>query len=122
MGSITLEGTTTLAGDNSILSLGNLANLIITGDITNSGTGTNLQFDCGSNVTYNGIAGQDIMATTFDNPYRNLFVTAAGEKSPVGNIFTCGNFTLEYENLPMGAFSLAMKDESKAPSYPDEKR
>ncbi len=99
-GDVTLNSgyTLALAGTTSILDFGINTNLILTGDISNDGDGTNLVFDCGSTVTYNGAANQLVLPTITSNAYGNL-VLANGAKrggnvaNYADNIYVCNDFS-----------------------------
>lgn len=114
-GDVTVGTTSTLAlaGDNSILDFEDNTNLIITGAITNGGTGINLVFACLSTVTYNGAAGQDVLPTISTNSYGNLVLSNGGKdagSAAYGNDFyVCNDFTLNgggnfnlYAAIPAG--------------------
>lgn len=90
--------TLTLAGNTSILDFDNNTDLIITGAIDNNGNGTNLLFACGSTVTYNGAAGQDVLPTISTNKYGNLILSNgakdAGTEAYGNDFYVCNDFTL----------------------------
>ena len=109
------------------LALGNSANaqvsfadgtvLEIAGTFTNAyGAATNLNFACGSTVIYSGAAGQTIVPTVETNPYGNLIATSAN-KTAGGDVYLCGELTLNSANINMGANTLTMLDVSKAANF-----
>ncbi len=110
------------------LALGNSANaqvsfadgtiLEIAGTFTNAyGAATNLNFACGSTVIYsNNVDGQVIVPTVETNPYGNLIATNAN-KTAGGDVYLCGELTLNSGNINMGANTLTMLDVSKAANF-----
>jgi len=108
LGTVTFAGATTI-GSTGVLNLGTGNNLVISSSIANNGDGTNLNFACGSNITYNGGA-QTILPTLNQDGkrYGNLFLSGTGLKTggtaSYGNdINVCGNFSLDGGNLDMVA-------------------
>lgn len=108
LGTVTFAGATTI-GSTGVLNLGTGNNLVISSSITNNGDGNNLNFACGSNITYNG-GVQTILPTLNSDGkrYGNLTLSGTGLKTggtaSYGNdINVCGNFSLDGGNLDMAA-------------------
>ncbi len=92
--------------------------LEIAGTFTNNyAAATNLLFDCGSTVIYSAsAAGQTIVPTVETNPYGNLIATSAN-KNAGGDIYLCGELTLNNADINMGSNTLTMLDVSKAANF-----
>lgn len=119
-GIVTFGPTSTVTLANAgVLNFVDNTSLVISGDITNNGDGTNLIFACESNVIYNGALGQVMLPTLFTNPYGNLLVQGAS-KTPGGDMYLCNDFSLEDNDLTMGNFYIAMKEEEGDATYPDD--
>ncbi len=97
--------TLNLVGTSSVVNLAANTDLVVTGTFTNGGDGTNLDFDCASNVTYNGTSLQSIVPTIASNAYGNLIMSASNKQSGTSsygsNIHLCTNFSLSNGNLDM---------------------
>ncbi|MBX3044545.1 MAG: hypothetical protein KIT33_09930 [Candidatus Kapabacteria bacterium] len=100
------SSTLALAGNTSIVDLDAGEELFITGNFTNGGDGTNIDFECTSVVTYNGTAAnQLILPTITSNPYGILNLSDGSKRGGTAgygnNIEICGNFSLADGNLDM---------------------
>jgi hypothetical protein len=79
--------------------------LEVIGSFTNANPiGDNATFNVSSSVNYSGIAGQLVMGTTEANPYGNLKISAAGEKTVAtgDSLVAAGNFALADANFNLG--------------------
>jgi hypothetical protein len=101
-------GSLSLAATTGILNFASGTDLEITGSISNSGDGTNLDFDCLSTVTYNSaVAGQLVLPTleTSGNSYGNLTLLSAnktgGTTSYGDNVNICTNLSVTGPDLDM---------------------
>ena len=122
---VNTDGPTTIATTGTI-TLGATSIFNISNTITNNGTGTNLAFDCGSFVNYDG-GVQTIMPTVSTNPYGNLSLSGVGAKtggtaSYGSDISICKNFSLAGGNLDMykggvSSGTLIMTDATVDPTY-----
>lgn len=122
---VNTDGPTTIATTGTI-TLGATSIFNISNSITNGGTGTNLAFDCGSFVNYDG-GVQTIMPTVSTNPYGNLSLSGVGAKtggtaSYGSDISICKNFSLAGGNLDMykggvSSGTLIMTDATVDPTY-----
>ncbi len=106
IGDVTFGGATTI-GLTGELQLGNGTNLYISSTLSNLGDGTNLAFNCGSNVYYTA-DGQAVLPTISSNPYGNLFLSGGSKVggslagAPTNfDVFLCGDFSLSGGNFDM---------------------
>jgi len=95
---------------DAILQLdGSKSRMTVTGTYTdNLVAATNQTFNAGSQVFYNGAAGQTIQKTVAANPYGTLITT--GNKTAGGDIYYAGNLGVAGGNLDMGSNTLFMTD------------
>jgi len=115
-GPVFIGDTATLAleGDNSYLNFGDGTDLVITGQITNGGNGSNLYFDCNSTVTYNDPDSGQVVLPTINvstHRYGNLvlsgqdkvggIIATAYPTADYADIYACGDFSLADGNLDM---------------------
>jgi hypothetical protein len=123
-------GTLSLLGASSILASGTVdvgdgTDMFITGTIANAGDGNNLNFNCGSNITYNGTQAPQVILPTLDadgHRYGNLILTNGNKQGGAGNgnnVNVCKNFTLVGGNLDMASNTgyLKLNDPTVTPLY-----
>ncbi|MDX9790227.1 MAG: hypothetical protein RBT61_05320, partial [Candidatus Kapabacteria bacterium] len=103
-GDAVIAETSTLAlGDNALINVSADRTLTVTGAFTNADNDqSNLTFDIASNVIYdNSSIAQNIIVTSANNPFGNLSISGES-KTPLGDIFMAGDFSLADKNLSMG--------------------
>lgn len=123
----TLSGTLALGNfPDAKIGLAATSKLTISGSMTNANpAGGNATFDVASTVEYNGAAGQLVMGTTAANPYGNLNISAAGEKTVAtgDSVVAAGNFALAAGNFNLGECVqdqfLWLTDATKTVTYGD---
>jgi hypothetical protein len=118
------SSTLTLVGATSVLNFGANDSLKITGIFDNKGPGTNLNFDCTSNVVYNGTQTPQIVVPTLStNHYGNLSLLGGAKQGGTytygHDIYICTNFALGGGNLDMhtNTGTLFMTDTAGTATY-----